>query len=83
MLDIEQMETMAGADITSADKNRLVDISTIKVDKELPVKERIKNYIEQIKNPYCFKVNDTVVKIKFSDTDITMEQCLEGYFGSL
>lgn len=83
MLDIERLEAMADTDIAVVDKSRLVDISTIKVDKELPVKERVKSYIKQIKNPYCFKVNDTVVKIRFSDTNITLEQRLEGYFGSL
>ena len=42
----------------------LVDINDISVDKNLPKSERIKEYIRQIKNPYCFKCGDFVVKAR-------------------
>ena len=38
----------------------LVDIRDVKIDRTLPSDERIRSFIEQIKNPYCFKVGDTV-----------------------
>ena len=40
----------------------LVDINDISVDKNLPKSERIKEYIRQIKNPYCFKCGDLFAK---------------------
>ena len=40
-------------DLTTPDT--LVDINDISVNKHLPKPERIKEYIRQIKNPYCFK----------------------------
>lgn len=40
-------------DLTNSDT--LVDINDISVNKDLPKPERIKEYIRQIKNPYCFK----------------------------
>ena len=46
----------------------LVDIRNVKIDRNLPSDERIRSFIEQIKNPYCFKVGDTVVKVSFADT---------------
>ena len=38
----------------------LVDIRDVKIDKSLPTEERIKSYVEQIKNPYKFKVGDVI-----------------------
>ena len=46
----------------------LVDIRNVKIDRTLPSDERVRSFIEQIKNPYCFKVGDTVVKVSFADT---------------
>ncbi len=40
-------------DLTNPDT--LVDINDISVNKDLPKPERIKEYIRQIKNPYCDK----------------------------
>lgn len=50
----------------------LVDIRNVKIDRNLPSDERIRSFIEQIKNPYCFKVGDTVVKVSFADTSNTI-----------
>ena len=50
----------------------LVDIRDVKIDRTLPSDERIRSFIEQIKNPDCFKVGDTVVKVSFADTPNTI-----------
>ena len=50
----------------------LVDIRNVKIDRTLPSDERVRSFIEQIKNPYCFKVGDTVVKVSFADTPNTI-----------
>lgn len=52
--------------------DELVDIRNVKIDRNLPSDERIRSFIEQIKNPYCFKVGDTVVKVSFADTSNTI-----------
>lgn len=52
--------------------SQLVDIRDVKIDRSLPSDERIRSFIEQIKNPYCFKVGDTVVKVSFADTPNTI-----------
>ena len=57
------------------DRKELVDISTVKINTELPVKERIKDYIRQIKNPYCYLSRGTVVKIHFTGSR-TLEECI-------
>ena len=56
MTDIKELKNTDG----------LVDINDISVDKDLPKSERIKEYIRQIKNPYCYKSHGVVVKISFA-----------------
>ena len=62
-------------DLTTPDT--LVDINDISVNKDLPKPERIKEYIRQIKNPYCFKWGNFVVTAKYSDKGLSIEDCLQ------
>lgn len=50
----------------------LVDIRDVKIDRSQPVEERMKSYIEQIKNPYLFKVGNTVVRVSYANTQATI-----------
>ena len=50
----------------------LVDIRDVHIDRTLPIEERVKSYVEQVKNPYMFKVGNTVVRVSYADTDRTM-----------
>ena len=42
---------------------QLVDIRDVKIDRTLPTEERIRSFVEQIRDPYKFKVGDVVVKV--------------------
>lgn len=57
----------------------LVDRKNIKIDIRKNKEGRIKQYLEQIKDPYCYLDNNTIVKVRFSDTDITIEDCISNY----
>lgn len=57
------------------DSDGLVDILDVCVRKDLDAKERVIDYIRQIKNPYCYLCNGMKVKISFSGTK-RMEDCL-------
>ena len=50
----------------------LVDIRDVKIDRSQPVEERMKSYVEQIKNPYLFKVGNTVVRVPYANTQATI-----------
>ena len=50
----------------------LVDIRSVKIDPAQPVEERMRSYVEQIKNPYMFKVGDTVVRVSYANTQATI-----------
>ena len=53
----------------------LVDIRDIKLDTTLPLLERKKSLIRQLKNPYQFKYKNIIVNIEFIGSD-TIEQKL-------
>ncbi len=72
----DALSVMRDVDIQSIDPNELVDIDTVKIQKDLPVQERLKDYVRQIKNPYCYVSHGVVVKISFSGKR-TLEECLE------
>ena len=76
------LETMRCTDIRTIDPASLRDISDVQIDTCLSKAERIKNYIEQIGNPYCYRHDKSVVKVSFADTDKTLEDCLLSYLRS-
>lgn len=57
--------------------NELVDIRDITVDKSLSKEERIAEYVRQIKDPYCFKCGKFIVRARFADNGVTLEDCLQ------
>lgn len=71
---------MKDVDVMTVDREGLVDILSIDIDISKPKNERIIEFIQKIKNPYCFKCGDTIVSVGFSDTDRTMEDGLVQYF---
>jgi hypothetical protein len=77
------LSDMKNIDVRTVDPSTLVDINTVKVNTDLPVEERKKDFIRQIKNPYCFRCGKVVVKMSFADTTATLEDRLENYFRSL
>lgn len=66
-------------DIRAVERRTLVDIRDVKVNTALPKRERILDFIRQIGNPYCYRYGKYVVKVSFTDTDISLEDRLEAY----
>ena len=71
----EELKRMAAVDIRTVNPEELVDIESVKINQELPVEERVRDYVRQIKNPYCYISHGTIVKIGFS-VNRTLEECL-------
>lgn len=78
-----KLEEMKNLDIRTVDPQSLVDRRTVRINKDLPQKERLKQYVEQIKNPYCYLDGDVVVKVSFTDESVTLEERLQAYIRSL
>ena len=77
------LREMKEIDIRTVDPDTLVDIKTVTVNTDLPIDERKKDYIRQVKNPYCFKCGKVVVKMSVSETTATLEDQLENFFRNL
>lgn len=73
------LEEMKNVDIRTVSRDDLVDIREVEINLELPKEERVKSFVRQIRNPYCFKVGNVVVKTTFADTDVTLDDRLEHY----
>lgn len=78
----EQIEAMRDVDIRTVDPASLRDIRDVKVNTDLPKRERILDFIRQIGNPYCYRHGKYVVKISFTDTDVTLEDRMLSYLRS-
>ena len=65
------------------DLSELVDIRDIVIDRTLPVEERIKSYVEQIKNPYCFKVGDVKVRVSYANKDQSLNESFVSMLSSM
>lgn len=61
----------------------LVDIRDVVIDKSLTLKERVKSYVEQIKDPYCFKVGDVVVRVSYAGKDKSLTDSFTSMIASM
>lgn len=62
----------------------LVDINDVVINPALDKDKRVQSFVQQIKNPLCYRCGNYVVKISFSDNEErTIEDCFEDYLKSL
>jgi hypothetical protein len=52
--------------VTTFDIKDFTDLKTLTIDKTKTQKERLRQYIKDVKNPYIVRVGDTLVKIEFT-----------------
>ena len=80
MMSVEMMKSV---DPKTVDRNALIQRSSVRLDPASSREERLRDFIQQIKNPYCYLDGKTVVKITFANTATTIEDCLENYLRGL
>ncbi len=73
---LEQLQEMAQTDIRTVDPKELVDVESVTIRTDLPDKERVADFLRQIKNPYCYLYRGMVVKVSFSGKR-RLEDCLK------
>ena len=56
MFNTQMLADMRQQNIKEVNADDLVDIRTVSVDTSLPPEQRMMNYLEQVKNPYLFRV---------------------------
>lgn len=59
--------------------DELIDINTVVIDKSMSREDRIRDYIRQIKNPYCYRDGKVTVRISFCETKQSLQDCIVNY----
>ena len=78
----EEIEAMEKIDVRSVDPETLRDIREVRIKDNLPKRERMLDFIRQIGNPYCYRHGIYIVKVSYTDTDVTLEQRMLSYIRS-
>ena len=71
-----KLEEMRNIDVTTVEEQDLVDIRDVEINGSLKQGKKVEDYVKQIKNPYCYKYGDNIVKISFEDTEVTITERL-------
>lgn len=79
-MTIEQMQNI---DIRTVDPSTLVDATQIHIDDTLTGEERVREYIRQVKNPFCYRVGDVVVKNIYSNDGVSLQERFEQFARSI
>ena len=79
----EKLERCRNVNLDDVKLEDVDEITDIKIDRRKPKNERILDFIMKAKKPYIFKVNEKLVRIRFSETDKTAEDCLTNVLKNL
>ena len=72
------LRQMAQTDLRNVNRKELVDINDVEIKKDLSQRERMVDFVSQIKNPYCYLDRGMVVKISFAGEnrlEDTLKKC--------
>ncbi len=83
MINSKQLDFMSRQGTDTAAPAQLTDINHVSIDTGLSAKERMKAYLEQIKNPHCFRCGETVVRLSFAPAENDLNSYLINFFGGL
>lgn len=59
------------------------ELSSIKIDRRKSSNERILDFLTKVKNPYIFKVNGRLVRMRFYENGPTADECLTNMLENL
>lgn len=66
-MPLDNLEMLRNAEISVCNAEELTDLRNVRISREKSFGERTSDYIGQVRNPYLFRVGNTVVKVEFSD----------------
>ena len=78
-----RFDEMRNVDIRTVDKSTLVDIHSVHINPKDAPDKKMREYVRQIKNPYCFMCDGYAVKMEFANEEKTIEDCFVGYIEAL
>lgn len=77
------IEEMKAVDIRTVVPESLVDVTGTLISDDMTKEERAAEFVKQVKNPYCFRVGDMVVKNVYSSEGISLKDCFEQFARTL
>lgn len=77
------IQVLKDVDLKTVNRAELIERNKVKVNPNANREERLQDFIKQIKNPYCYMDGKTAIKISFSNTYATMEDCIAHYLKGL
>jgi len=77
---LKRCRNMKLEDVTLDDVDEL---SSIKIDRRKSSNERILDFLTKVKNPYIFKINGRLVRMRFSENGPTADECLTNMLENL
>ena len=82
-MNTKKYKDLKNVDVRTVDKSELVDIEDVKININDKPEKKMQDYINQIKNPYCFLCKGYAVKLAFADNNRTIEDCFTEAIGAL
>lgn len=76
MFSEKELKGFKDIDIDKVNKCELVELENIILGKEDSKINKLVCYVQQIKNPYCYKCGDIGVKLEFMQSSISLEDLL-------
>ena len=64
-MTMEQLLRCRQADIYDCEVDNLTDLKQVDIPLYLPTTARMEQYLEQVGNPYLFRVDKLIVKVSF------------------
>ena len=82
-MDGKTLQELKRVNIKEVNPDELVDISEIEIDTKQSVQKLVKEYVEQVHNPYLVRVGEYVVKIGYSDCEETLNDRMKQYISKI
>lgn len=73
----EEYRALLDTDFSDANIEDLTDVRKIKIDKNLPQEKRQAQYLKQVGNPYLLRRGSMMIKVRFANNGLSMEQAFE------
>ena len=83
LLDGKTLQELKRVNIKEVNPDELVDMSESEIDTKQSVEKRVKEYVEQVHNPYLVRVGEYVVKIGYSDCEETLNDRMKQYISKI
>ena len=75
-LTAKSLKEMMDVDFRAVDVNDLVELTAVKVDKRQAKADRMYSFIQQVHNPFCYRIGTVAIKASYIDTTDTLEDKL-------